>query len=864
MSLLTPNFDAIPDFLLQEKYWCIWPAEPKQNGGISKRPLGSGGYPIGVDNLKKWISYDNAKAFYEANKGKTLHSLKGPIAGIGVLFHDASFLVGIDLDHILAADGTIAEWAQPFIEDLKKITYLEISPSGTGLHAYLYGEKPKKKCKGGPDNNLEVYEAGRHFTVTGRPLDGCQNEACAGPEAQALLDKIIGYISQYKKPISTGEREAQSRTPDRPQGQPETLTDSELIAKARQARNGRKFSALFDGDISDYPSPSEADLALANKFAFWTGKDPVRMDALMRQSALLQEQERINKWEKVHSQGATYGEMTIAKAIQDCHTVYEPRGKTKKSISTREKEIKALPQKPGKCAGKVKIEYALGQMPRMRRELEQAMQNTTYQLGEALARVINVPRKEPSEDEVTYTTKIDPLSVDSALGEAEEVSSWYKFKEDKKTGTLIETPINAPLDVVKQLLAWKKWKLPLISGVVNCPIMRANGGIIDKPGYDKQTCLYAYFNQAEFPRVNQKSTEKEIKDAHELLKNVLIEFPFKEEVNENNPELPAKQVSRAVAISMLLTPLIQQCLDNIPFFAITSPVPGTGKSYLADLVSIILCGARADFITFIPDEVEFEKLIFAKLLAGAQCCLIDNIDRPLNSQKLNSVLTQERMSGRILGLSKDASVSTKCLFVGTGNNLEIGSDLTRRTLLCVLDANTERPAERTFKNANLHKWALKHRGQLVHAGLTILRGHCVAGFPGTKDLTPFGSFNEWSKWVRGAVIWLGEDDPCASQDAIREGDSERQQFLDVLNAWHEAYRNSSNPWRTAKDILEPPINPELKAALENAVSYRRDLTTRALGSWLKKNKGRIIDRKQLIGRMDTHTKIIQWQVKDLG
>lgn len=854
MNILTPNFDAIPEFLRNHPYWGLWPAEPKQKGGYNKRPVGTNSYYLATDKQRGWDNFTNTKTFFENNQGKTLQGKKGPIAGIGILLQSNFPLVGIDFDHVLEADGTIAEWAQSFVEALKSITYCEISPSGTGIHALIQGKKPEGKCRHG---DLEIYDDVRFLTVTGHKLNGCQNEAGKGKNAQAILDKLIAYITQ---PIST-EKENQPRASDSQQAHPKALTDSELLTKARKAKNGRQFSTLFDGDISAYPSASEADQALANMLAFWTGKDVGRMDLLMRQSGLLQSPERLAKWNKVHSQGATYGEMTIAKAIQDCHTVYEPKEKTKKVISTGEREIKALPKKPGEEANRIRIEYASGQMSRMRRELEHAMQKTTYQLGEALARVINVPRKDPSEDEITYITRIDPLSVDSALSEAEEVSSWYKFKEDKKTGNLLEIPINAPLDVVRQLLAWKKWKLSLISGVVNCPVMRANGSIIDKPGYDKQTGLYAYFNPNEFPKVNQNPTDREIQAAYELLKNVLMEFPFKEDVNEDNPELPTKQVSRAVAISMLLTPLIQSCLDNIPFFAITSPVPGTGKSYLADLVSIILCGSKSDFMNFIPDEVEFEKAIFAKLLEGAQCCLIDNIDRPLNSQKLNSVLTQERMSGRILGLSKSASVSTKCLFMATGNNLEISADFTRRTLLCTLDANTERPAERTFKNANLHKWTLKHRGQIVHAGLTILRGHCVAGFPGERGLTPFGSFNKWSKWVRGAVVWLGEDDPCNSQNAIRESDSERQQFLDVLNAWHEAYKNSSNQWRTAKDILEPPINPELKTALESAVPYGRELNTRALGKWLKKNKGRIIDKKQIVGKLDTDSKIMRWRVK---
>lgn len=860
--MLEPDFDAIPQFLRNLPYWSAWPAIPRENGKIGKPPVGTPWKMYKKNIPTEWMTYNETQEFFIKNQNKNFSYTdkdgkhEGKISGVGILINQSLSLVAIDLDDIFDPDGNYKEWVKPIIQELLKITYCEYSPSGKGIHAFIQGKKSIKNCRKG---NIEIYDY-TFLTITGHKLSACPDTIASGPDAQTIIDKLITFITDSQENISTRRENQKEPTQDI-----KDMTDQELLNKARNANDGYYFRKLFDdGDTSKHNGDhSASDMALCLKLAYWTVKDAERMDRLFRQSALM----RNDKWDRNCTQGMTYGQVTISRAIQDCKSVYDPesykRGKNnKKSITFTEKSIKALPQKLGQDTNKISIEYTPGQMPRMRRNLEQALKNTIYQLGESLARVINVPRKDPSENETVYITRIDPLSVDAALGEADEVSTWYKVKVDKKTGDVIETPINAPIDVVKQLLSWKRWKLPLISGVVNCPVMRANGSIIDKPGYDKDTGLYAYFNPADFPKVNNKPTDIEIQKAYELIKSVLAEFPFKID-NEDIEDLPKKHISRAVAISMLLTPLIQACLDNIPLFAITSPIPGTGKSYLADLVSIVLCGARADFMNFIPDATEFEKAIFAKLLEGTQCCLIDNIDRPFNSAKLNSILSQQRMSGRVLGLSKNASVSTKCLFMATGNNLEVMGDLTRRTLLCILDANTERPAERNFKNANLHQWVLKNRGQLIHAGLTILRGHFVAGFPGAKGLTPFNTFNQWSEWIRGAVIWLGEDDPCTSQDTIREGDSERQQFFDVVSAWHEAYKDSSKKWRTAKEILEPPVATALKAALEDAVPYGRELNTRALAKWLKKHNRRIIDKKQLLGRMNTDTKIMEWQVKEV-
>src|SRR5262249_4228846 len=95
-----------------------------------------------------------------------------------------------------------------------------------------------------------------------------------------------------------------------------TLADAELIEHAKSATNGAKFSRLWAGDTSGYPSQSEADLALCSILAFWTCRDAARIDHLFRQSRLIRP-----KWDEQHGDD-TYGQMTIAKAISGCSEVY--------------------------------------------------------------------------------------------------------------------------------------------------------------------------------------------------------------------------------------------------------------------------------------------------------------------------------------------------------------------------------------------------------------------------------------------------------------------------------------------------------------------------------------------------------------
>lgn len=76
----------------------------------------------------------------------------------------------IDLDHCLRG-GEVADWAQAVL-DAAPNTYIEVSPSGDGLHVWgLLPEGPGRVLRGG--RNVEVYSVGRYMTVTGKRWGSC-------------------------------------------------------------------------------------------------------------------------------------------------------------------------------------------------------------------------------------------------------------------------------------------------------------------------------------------------------------------------------------------------------------------------------------------------------------------------------------------------------------------------------------------------------------------------------------------------------------------------------------------------------------------------------------------------------------------
>ena len=64
---------------------------------------------------------------------------------------------------------------------------------------------------------------------------------------------------------------------------------------------------------------------------------------------------------------------------------------------------------------------------------------------------------------------------------------------------------------------------------------------------------------------------------------------------------------------------------------------------------------------------------------------------------IKRMLTAEHITDRILGISKTATVSTRTLFLGSGNNVGPIRDLLRRVLTIHIDPRCATPATMTYR-----------------------------------------------------------------------------------------------------------------------------------------------------------------------
>lgn len=273
-----------------------WKAVPKGNGKVDKIPINpTNGRKAATDNPKTWVSFDKAISYYQKRNGNG-------IDGIGFVFSKEDPFMGIDLDDCINPEtNKMSLQAEAYVDKL--YSYTEITPSGRGVHIIVKGKIPGSRRRNG---NVEMYQDGRFFTMTGNHFkDSPTTIEDRQKEIKSFYYNVFGTEEINSKPVET---------------KPTLLSDSEVLERATSAKNGKKFSKLIKGDYSDYPSQSEADLALCNELVFWCGNNPEQIDRLFRHSRLYRK-----KWDEKHG-AKTYGEMTILKSIQNTTEVFTPGG----------------------------------------------------------------------------------------------------------------------------------------------------------------------------------------------------------------------------------------------------------------------------------------------------------------------------------------------------------------------------------------------------------------------------------------------------------------------------------------------------------------------------------------------------------
>jgi hypothetical protein len=278
------NFEQIPNELKKLNQWVLFRLKwNEKSQKWTKVPYQVNGHPASIANPSQWTDFQTARIYLENLE---------LCDGIGFVFTENDGYCGIDLDKCVdPATKTIQPWALEIIGEFKG-TYIEFTPSGTGLHIIARAALPGRGRK---RLDIEIYDRERYFTMTGHIYENCAI-ADKHEEVLGLLKRVFKHTEannlDFQEPLKWSElpsAEAQ-----------------DLIRRASNAANGKKFASLFKGRWQHlYGSQSEAELAFCEILAFWTKCNEVAIDQIMRQSALYR-----SKWERFD-----YRSRTIRKAI---------------------------------------------------------------------------------------------------------------------------------------------------------------------------------------------------------------------------------------------------------------------------------------------------------------------------------------------------------------------------------------------------------------------------------------------------------------------------------------------------------------------------------------------------------------------
>ena len=799
------NVDNIPASLGERAQWVCW-KYIRRDGKETKCPIRSDtGGKADASDPGTWSTLEAALASFRSSKD---------LAGVGFVFSPEDQFCGIDLDDCLdRATREAKPWAQRIVAELD--SYTEISPSGHGVKIFLRAAKPGRRCRRAwHDGEVEMYDRGRFFTVTGAAYNGSPTDVNARQDA---LNALYREIFADGEPGSTP-----TETPTRANvGGPPTaaLADADILDLARSPRRkngaGEKFTALWDGRWNDhFNSASEADSSVCFTLAYYT-KDAAQIDRMFRTSGLMRA-----KWDEYHGE-QTYGEMTIAKALANVTGQYRPRRKRRKA-----KPARAAP--PKTAAGLPTIIVSDVQLSDLTVHGQAALHKgndppVIFVRSGSLVRVVRDERGRP------VIEAMDKAKVRSRLT---DVATFFAVDRE---GAYVGT--NPPVYLAENILAQGRWDYPPLIGIARSPILRPDGSICTTAGYDGQTKLfYSPDPDLVVPAIPERPTEGDMGAATGLLSDLIAEFPFADEASRAN--------ALAILLSILMRPVV---CGHIPLAIIDAPMQGTGKTLLATILGIVGVGSiSGESIPARQNEDEWRKKITAILLAASPLVLLDNIpdNSTIDSSSLAAALTSQEWSDRLLGKSENIRLPSRAVWVATGNNLRISGDMPRRCYTIRLDANAERPWERTgFSHPDLEQYARTCRGDLLAAAFTLIRAWYASGKPQAPDLPAFGSFQEWTNTVGGVLVRGGIEGFLGNLGELRAvQDEDTQQWAAFFTTWR--YLLGELPV-TADDLCQRILAHDTLTddSLPDVLLVNRD---RGEGS-LKRSLGRNLSR--LTGRI---------------
>lgn len=429
----------------------------------------------------------------------------------------------------------------------------------------------------------------------------------------------------------------------------------------------------------------------------------------------------------------------------------------------------------------------VGSGPETIRVLKAALVNKllpdTYVSGGALVHMETVSggQASPAADEDSplpvAASPVTPATLAGLLADHAYVYRMRSRKDSTGGMELVEEEVTPPREILSSVLAGKTWPgVAPLRGVIGAPVLRRDGTLLQRPGYDPATGLYLAAKVA-LPPVPDTPTAEQVHTARDFLLNrFLRDFPW------------AGPADRANYLALLATPILRHYTRSLtPFALIDATMPASGKSILTGGPGM-LYGQRV--MPWAYAEEELRKSITAVLSEQVGVVVWDNLAEGtvIDSATLALLVTAGVWSDRQLGASRNVAVVNDRLWMATGNNLQVGGDMASRTVRVHLDPNMPRPEQRDqsrFGIPHLDQWITAPANQLTvlwHLLILVLdwtgQGAPRAATVSMRQFTP------WAQSLGGFLAHHHIGGFLANAADIRDIDEDESRWRSFLSCWH--------------------------------------------------------------------------------
>lgn len=283
-----------------------------------------------------------------------------------------------------------------------------------------------------------------------------------------------------------------------------------------------------------------------------------------------------------------------------------------------------------------------------------------------------------------------------------------------------------------------------LAGIIDLPLITPRGRLVARVGYDSETCLYLNAPMDWQARVPDKPTADDVRAALAVVVAPWSAYRF------------ADADSVAGMVSAVLAAVSRSVLSLCPAYLFDASQQGSGKTKAATALGALIEGQRPAVTPFAGSSTddELRKRMVAGAVDGVRFHCLDNITGFFKSSALAAVLTNGRLSDRLLGQSRMIDAQVRSLFTMTANNASMDADLLRRTVQVRIDSGSS-PTRRAFGFCPVTA-ALAQRRRIAEAACTILRAYFNAGAPDVAS-GDAGGFCSWNRLCRQPVLWLARE-----------------------------------------------------------------------------------------------------------